>query len=272
MSLKYYLLPAFFLFNSFNAYTQDDNIFGLQNSLKYADYLIKSHNYKEAIPEIERLIYLVPNDTSLKIQLINTYLRQQDYNSAIKKTRLFYPSINEMPLNFAKCYGKALLLNRSDSIASFVKENNYLPDSLKTNYLIAFDLLNKKWVLAKKISGTSTPYYLNNILQQTDHIEYKSPGLALALSAIIPGAGKIYTKNWKDGLIALVTVGLFSFESYMGFSRKGIGSAYGWISGGLAGGFYAGNLYGSYRSAVLYNNKLDNKIIHETEEAITTHF
>ena len=38
------------------------------------------------------------------------------------------------------------------------------------------------------------------------------------------------------------------------FNEKGIESVYGWIMGTLSVGFYIGNIYGSVKSARLYNN------------------
>jgi TM2 domain-containing membrane protein YozV len=82
----------------------------------------------------------------------------------------------------------------------------------------------------------------------------KSPITASILSALIPGAGKIYTGEISDGIVALITTGLFTFLAYDNFQANHNFRA--WLFTGLATMFYAGNIYGSYSSAQLYNARI----------------
>jgi hypothetical protein len=98
------------------------------------------------------------------------------------------------------------------------------------------------------------------LISETETIKHKHPALAAGMSALIPGLGKFYTGDWKDAIIALVTVGVTGYQSYRGFNRNGINSGYGWIYGSLAAGFYLGNIYGSASSAKRFNKREIDKV------------
>jgi len=108
------------------------------------------------------------------------------------------------------------------------------------------------------------------LIVQEKHLKYKSAGLAVAMSAIIPGSGKIYTKDWKDGIIAFIMNGACMWQAYRGFHKGGISSVHGWIYAGFGFGFYSGNLYGTFKSAKRYNHRLDDKIYKKIEESFNT--
>lgn len=82
-----------------------------------------------------------------------------------------------------------------------------------------------------------------------------SPGGAALLSAIVPGAGRMYTGKWQDGLSSLVLVGLPAWFAVGGFERDGVASARGWLLGTTASVLYLGNIYGSYIGAAAVADK-----------------
>lgn len=89
---------------------------------------------------------------------------------------------------------------------------------------------------------------------------HKSPLKAGLLSAIIPGAGKIYAGRLIDGLFSALLVGLTTWQAYDGFHDDGNRSVRGWLYGATATTFYAGNVYGAWVAARVYNNDLDRGI------------
>lgn len=87
---------------------------------------------------------------------------------------------------------------------------------------------------------------------------HHSPALAAAMSAIIPGSGKIYAGNLREGVSALITVGALAGMTAECISKKGAGD---WCSISLAavsGLFYAANIYGSYLSVSATETLIDN--------------
>jgi len=94
----------------------------------------------------------------------------------------------------------------------------------------------------------------------------KNPVKAAWLSAIIPGAGKIYTKDYGDGITAFLMVGLFT---YLAIDNFDAGHEFrGVLFTGLAGYFYAGNIYGSYSSAQIFNVKYRTNISESIQRII----
>jgi TM2 domain-containing membrane protein YozV len=87
---------------------------------------------------------------------------------------------------------------------------------------------------------------------------YKSELTAAILSTLIPGAGKIYTKDYSDGIIAFLVTGLMSYISYRDF--KADHKFRGWLFAGLTAFFYGGNIYGSIASAQIYNAGINFKL------------
>ncbi len=93
----------------------------------------------------------------------------------------------------------------------------------------------------------SISYYRQELLNTAK----KSPVTAALLSAIIPGAGKIYTGNYGDGVMAFVSTGLFAYLSIYNIQHHHTAKAY--IFTSLAGLYYGANIYGSAASAQIYN-------------------
>ncbi len=79
-----------------------------------------------------------------------------------------------------------------------------------------------------------------------------SPGLALVLSAVVPGTGMFYTRHPIDAITYTATIGLFSFltldttDFHQGFGSQRAST---YILGGLTVLFYVANLWSTYASA-----------------------
>ena len=82
----------------------------------------------------------------------------------------------------------------------------------------------------------------------------RSPFLAAAMSAVIPGAGKIYAGDLNSGLSTLLIVGALGAMTAEAWSKLGLQD---WRTIGLAsvfGVFYIGNIYGSALSVSVIRN------------------
>ena len=78
------------------------------------------------------------------------------------------------------------------------------------------------------------------------------------LAALLPGAGKIYTNNYSDGIFAFLVTGIISYISYTDF--KAHHQFRGWLFAGLTSFFYGGNIYGSVASVQIYNAGINFKL------------
>ncbi len=265
------LLILLILFKFIGVSAQD--IYNYDNTKKFAEYLAKSGQYELATREFERLVFMLPSNDTLKTSLLSMYRRSGKFDETVLRAKQLYPDLTMMSANSAVEYGRTLLLKPNYQAAKEFWETNtqvsqpdkiilsataeILQDNYKQANQILQNLKDEDHKLASDYKGLAT---------QAIAIKRKSPALAGLMSAIVPGAGRFYAKDWKDGLVSMFFVGTMAFQSYRGFNQSGVKSTRGWIYGGVALGFHLGNIYGSVVSAKGYNkkshqffrNKIDN--------------
>ncbi len=81
----------------------------------------------------------------------------------------------------------------------------------------------------------------------------KSPVVAGILSAILPGAGRVYAGRWFDGLMGFVMVYLTATSAVESLKRDNMLNKV--FSYSVASIFYTGEIYGAYRSAKYYQRQ-----------------
>lgn len=266
-SFKLILFVCFFV----NIKAQENtDLFNYSNSLRYADYLYNSGEFMLALPEYKRVLFLYPGNTQANIRLHDSYIRLGKYAEGKKASDQFSPHyFRNDTLELLRF--KLLLLNGSYNI--FEKEilNSSLTAKDKDYLLMSKYVFQKNWGQANeystKMNNYPELYQLKNIAAKSAQLNYKSPGLSLAMSAIMPGSGKVYSGYWKDGLFSFLFVGITAWQSYRGFSQKGTKSYYGWIMGAVSFSFYTGNIYGAAKAANKKNHELDHLILDEYEKA-----
>ncbi|MEL6131882.1 MAG: hypothetical protein AAFR59_00820 [Bacteroidota bacterium] len=268
----YLLLLFFYLGIPFSLHAQQDDLFDEAHSIQYAEYLMSVRNYPMASKEWERVIFFRPADTLAHRELLLSYLRARQYDRGLNRARQLYAS-QPMPSSVAFAYGKLLLQS-----GNYLRLQGYLenkPPLHTRDYdflLMGHDLLNKKWDQAQTTLSNyeaGSPLYrtYQPLVARTENIAYKKPWVATTLSVMVPGLGRVYTKQWKDGLVSLVFVGTLGYAAFRQFRRES-NTWLGYIYGGLGLAFYAGNIYGSHQSAHRHNNNIDNAIISDTRRVL----
>jgi len=243
-------------------YSQD--VWDYSNSLKYANYLFQSKQYRFSAIEYERVAYLEPTDSLAKLRIIQSYRLMNDYNNANAKLEKYFPGRSpNYPENFAIEKVKLLFFEQQyTETYSFLLENNTIDPTKKIEYELGSLLMQHKWMETKILTNeylksnqkTQSIDYLYNISLQGLNIRYKSPYSAALMSAIIPGSGKVYTKQLKDGIYAFLIISAFSYLTYNSINHNGL-NAGSILYGSIAFSFYAANIYGSFKSALRYNKK-----------------
>lgn len=76
----------------------------------------------------------------------------------------------------------------------------------------------------------------------------KHAGLAALMSAVVPGAGKVYAGRFGEGAAAFLTVGSLAAVTGENWHRHGLKDWRTIVAGSLFATFYVGNIYGSYLS------------------------
>ena len=250
-----------FIVISTQIFSQQIDFQSPQNIKLFADFLFCEKDYLRAVEEYQKYLKLIDDD-SLQFKVAIGYSLMNDQTNAIskysliKKTSAFYEAskIQKLKAQFlinidSIFYQSANLLINSNSVYS---NNAY---KLKNTSLLLFDknlISEEKFLIpfeGEEKNKLSTFYDLKK------NPPYKSETLAGILSAIIPGSGKIYTKNYGDGITAFLLTGLFTYLAYTNFEHDHPTRA--WIFTALGAGFYAGNVYGSIASAQIFNAKVN---------------
>ncbi|MFC2097966.1 hypothetical protein ACFLSI_06500 [Bacteroidota bacterium] len=256
------------------------NLYDLENSRSFASYLMRTKQYSLAAQEYERIVFLAPNDSIAKLSLIQSYRLSSQHSRGISRINDLFPmGIKSLSTDFTNEYTKLLFLNRDFSdVSDVIRLSQNISPKKKIEYQMAALLLDNKWEEAANFANlnnqvnTEQWYAMKSVSDNHQKIKNKSPFLATAFSTIVPGTGKIYTKNWKDGLFSLLFVSTSAWQSYRGFQKNGIKSAYGWIFGLISIGYYGGNIYGSWKSAKIYNSNIDHEFYHKAENIIFSDF
>lgn len=238
----------------------------------FARFLYDQKLYDFAAEEYERLHYLFPNEAGYLTQLLKSYRKLNKYDEVEKKGA----SLDLKNPDILKEYVLSMALNDQPAIAQLVfdKHQDVLPDAASKKMTLDLAVLRQNWrqsdSLYKVWNVKDDGYY--EIIHSGLNQKRKSPFLAGTLSALLPGAGRVYAKDVKDGIISFIFIAATSYQSYRRFSQGGIKSAGGWIYGGFAAGFYIGNIYGSIKSAKSYNKKQKSKLYEQSKRHIDLYY
>ena len=252
------------------------DIFDLSSSIKYVHHLIESNEYLKAQTELKRveaefgksdtITYLLMlslekagKPSLLKLE-IEQYLKQ-DYD---------FQQTNEyaMLVSFGHDWPD-LVHGLYQRKASLIADSNWIAFYYDIYQQDTSSAKNRMMHLDTQYLTCASPELL---LQRCRNLVLKRPGVAAGLSAIIPGLGKVYAKQPKNGLVTFFTVGALGFQAASGLALKGVTSIYGWIYVGAASVFYLGNIYGGYYAAKRYNQHHIQLIRNEVKTAVHCYF
>jgi TM2 domain-containing membrane protein YozV len=233
-----------------------------ENIKKFADHLFCEKDYLRANLEYERLDF-INSDDSLLFKIGIGYSFIQDYQNAnlyfdkiaptsnlyedseLQRLKLFflleaYESLNSI-YRESISKNKHKYLSEASKLEHFSYFFSELPLPLKEKFLTPFSYDEKQEV--------------SFFYDMKSDMPYKSSLKSALMSAVIPGAGKIYTGNTGDGITSFLTTSLLAFLAYDNF--KANHNIRGWIFAGLGSFFYAGNIYGSIAAVQIFNARLD---------------
>lgn len=255
--IKLFLIIQFLILLS----AQKGDYFSPEKRLKFGNYLFSTKDYLRAVFEYQNYLQMVPNDT-IKFKMAYAFERMNRFREAEENYKtLFFNSELE---NESRLYCLRLIAkqNKYDDFDSYLNNFTYTPEN-KTEQLnklksyADYFIRNQKMeagLLRNTFTGKDTVWF-NELYNLKNEDNKKSPVWASVLSAIIPGAGKLYTKNYSDGITSFLVTGLFTYLAIDNFNHNH--NTRGWIFSGLAAYFYAGNVYGSYSAAQIFNARID---------------
>jgi tetratricopeptide (TPR) repeat protein len=266
-----YILYCILLSSSLHTFGQD--LFSLEKSKYYANYLFTAEDYRQAITEYERVYFFEPTDSTLsKLLVCYRYTKQYEkgierYQNSRSIRKILLPKVFDE-------YNKLLLESGHFELLTIeLSQNKQLADSTISNTKLKANLLQGKWNSANlALSGMKSEDVFYQNAQKTVNrglaLKYKSVPKAVLLSAIIPGAGKAYANNWKDGLFSLLLTAGAGYQGFRAFKKLGPQSLLGYAYTGIGVGFYIGNLVGTAKETKKRNKIAYEKIQNDTRQLI----
>jgi len=100
----------------------------------------------------------------------------------------------------------------------------------------------------------------------------KSPLFAGFMSTIIPGSGALYSGRTWDAIYSLIIVGGFSALAAESMNNNGLRHPSTIILGGVGLSFHFGNIYGSYRRAIEYNEELFHDLDNASDHILNNNY
>lgn len=237
-----------------------EDLFSLPNRLKFANHLYAEKDYLRAIGEYKEVLKTADNDT-VRFRFANSFLKIGRYDEAAQNFKTLF--VGTKLENEAKLYFYQSLFFSKDFNAFHTNFDNslYIPQKYSqaidrlnsTTYFLGKNNLPTEASLVKPFED-SLQTKLIYFYQMMKNPPKKNPVTAALLSAAIPGAGKVYTGELTDGLIAFGATLLSGFLAVNNFQHNH--QFRGWLFTGLTAFFYGGSIYGSASSAQIYNARL----------------
>lgn len=272
--LKQCLYILFFLFCvcCLNSYSQNKDF--AREEFEFVRYLIGNGMKEEALTWAKKDLFAVNYDlksldsisflkgwafySSKSLDEASFCFDKVKDSSAFKPAALFFSSL---------CMAYSNEFNKAKNNLLSNESLLYSHKELYSFELAGYSLLQRDFVSYKKCQQNFTynSYSLFNGEKTLDSVysllenkKAKSPFLAATLSAIIPGAGKIYAGSFGEGISSFITVGSFIGICAENWIKHGFSNWKTLLFGALSSVFYVGNIYGSYFSVKISENEFNN--------------
>jgi TM2 domain-containing membrane protein YozV len=244
----------------------------------FIDFLTENNKNREALHLLSNTNELLNSDTVNFLKGMNYYLLKKTDSAALSFNLVapasnfytkskFFESIN---LSYSKKY-KPALTTFSDFSKDTVQKYSQLINIVSAgNYLLLrdykrFDSLSVGF-LYNDYNYSNEQSHLVDLKNRSLKLKKKSPFVAGALSAVVPGLGKFYAGKKGAGLAAFAANGALAamaFESY--YRTKSFKSPQFITFTTLFSFFYVGNIFGSVFSIKQQiksvNGKINNEIL-----------
>jgi outer membrane protein assembly factor BamD (BamD/ComL family) len=241
--------------------------------LKIADAFMEEGEYYRAITEYKKFLFLFPDAGKADYALFRVgtaYYRGEEFEAAARTFATMQEKYGKGAHAAPAAYFEGASLwklgrfDRAeaafDRVAALDPVSEYAPLSLIGKSLLSYDAKNVPGCrdgLAQFLEKYPKDPRANNVRETVELLDKyrgiprKSPALAGAMSAVVPGSGYMYAGRYGDGVVALVVNGLFIAGTIAAMHQENYAVAA--IVGGIGLPFYIGNIYGSANAATKWN-------------------
>lgn len=259
----------------------------------FLQYLLSKEEQADAITLLSQLQQRYPESVQHSFELpywkgLSYYsLKQLDsathYFTKVKPSSPFYQKTL-----FLSAISHSYLKNvtKAEEIISTFSTSDSLRQATKTFELAGMALLQRNMPRFDSLSKHFSTSYYPLQKQQDNFRDYKSliqqqgrksPLKAALLSAIVPGAGKLYVGGQLgQGVSTFIQNMILGLQAYEGLRKDGVGSPRFIIYGSLFSLFYLGNIWGSAISVSIkrqeFNDKMNEQILFDMHIPLRTIF
>jgi len=250
------------------------------NTIKlFADDLYANGFLDEAATEYKRYLFSENTiDSSAVLSLTEIYRVKKNDNGILWIADSFANCVDaNSEFKIRVLQGKIIFFTQDKAqFAEFVATANarlvHGQSTFKTlldasQFILNKDIANAASLLATQAADNKSLAELKNICSS---YKTKSPVAAVALSAILPGAGRWYTGSWRGGFSTLLTVVSLGASAWYTAESYGWQNWRPWVFSGMAVFSYSVELYGSAKSAIRYNDAEYRKILSGAGQAYDT--
>lgn len=252
----------------FSIFAISDDVLSTANDLTNKEF------YDDAITEYKRFIFFNPNISQTAEAYYKMGLcyrsegKMHDAISALNKSVFLsddFSLANERRLILATTLIASRNYNLAKlELAKIINSTNDEKILRKALYFYGISAIyNRDWRSAEEYFGK---FYQKeeykgkiNVIIKTTEKSYKSTTKAKIFSAIIPGAGQIYSGNWRDGINAFFLNGVIISGIIYNINKKDYANAL-MIAYLFLPRYYNGNIYRAEKDVEKYNKKLDDQI------------
>ncbi len=257
-----------------NAKAQESQ--AMHNQLKFANYLLRNN----LTDDFFTLLHSKSKDStgsvaqfdSLYLLAGHAYYLNNDNDSAVFS---FKKISNSSPVYGEACFNSAYILAETGNYKESYKIiEEYNPPvasekDLKQLHLESVSLLmrdtanyaqlrkSKKYQSSNTISNENK---LENFLKEIKAVHHRSGFLAGTFSALVPGLGKVYAGEAKQGAVTFLPVTILGFQLYEAYKKAGVKSVRFYASAAIFSVFYVANIWGAVLSVTVKRNELNDAI------------
>jgi len=249
---------------------------GGSDQLSFADSLTADGDHYRAITEYKRFLHYQPDEPRAayaQIQIARNLIsgkRWQQADQALERVWTQYPASTEA-LQARQLYAD-VAWQRQD-FDSAVQRYSTLNDltSAQTPYQPSYrlglsELYRDHPDQARKHFSALNNSELNLSIEQYQQLSRKSPHLAATFSALLPGAGQLYTERPRQAGIAFALNAAFIYGAVETWNNENYA-----VSGILSLfelGWYGGNIYNAMNNAHKYNQRQRQNFLERLQQQL----
>ena len=248
------------------------------DQLSFADSLAAEADYYRAITEYKRFIHYHPHDPRVayaQLEIGKNLLageRWAQADQALMKVWMLYPDSKEAQ-EARQLYADSAY-QRADYPGAQERYSELRETRPPTDTTSSIDYRSGLSALQQDDPETARDYFsqleppleqqLSLALDEYEQLPQKSPRLAGTLSAILPGAGQLYTERPRQAGIAFALNTTFIYAAVEAWNHENYA-----LSGLLSlfeVGWYGGNIYNAMNNAHKYNQRKKHQFIEQLQQ------